>query len=552
MPTHLVNLDALILRQDFEARSNQPPQPKLTGEFKIIELTPKSITFQILRKPDFQRETANWTPAKISELVQSFLDGDLIPSIIMWRSPETGHIFVIDGAHRLSALIAWVHDDYGDGEISRSFYSNIIPPEQIQAAEETRKLISDAVGSYQELLKAGQFAENSPADSVRRAQNMSLFPVQLQWVHGDANMAEASFFKINQEATPIDSTELIMIQSRKNPNAIAARALLRAGVGHKYWSTFSDETRSEIESIAREIYDLLFIPVLESPIKTLDLPVAGRGYSADSVRLAFEFVNLANGLISEIKPRPKKKRKAAKADDADGRATDKDGSKTIEFLKNVRGLARRISGPHASSLGLHPAVYFYGATGRYQPPAFLATARFIQELEQRNAFNQFTSARKRFEEFLLGYRYFKNQIVGKFGSGTRSLEPLVTFYNIILLGVVEGRTDADIIGMLRADTKLGKTLKETFAPDVEYGKEFSTDTKSQAFLRRALDGAVRCAICGARMHRNSISVDHIDRKQDGGMGTPENAQLAHLYCNSGYKESLHSKSNMTDDDFADL
>ena len=43
-------------------------------------------------------------------LIESFLDGELIPAVILWQSAT--HIFVIDGGHRLSALLAWAHDDY--------------------------------------------------------------------------------------------------------------------------------------------------------------------------------------------------------------------------------------------------------------------------------------------------------------------------------------------------------------------------------------------------------------------------------------------------------
>ena len=55
------------------------------------------------------------------------------------------------------------------------------------------------------------------------------------------------------------------------------------------------------------------------------------------------------------------------------------------------------------------------------------------------------------------------------------------------------------------------------------------------FISEALGQALRCKICKARMHTNSITFDHIQRKADGGMGTPENAQIAHPYCNTTYK-----------------
>ena len=123
MPKHAVNLDALIRREDFEVRLDPLPQAApVATQLKVAELEETSVTFHSLRKPDFQRETSSWTPEKVTELIRAFLDGDLIPSIILWRSPGTGNIFVIDGAHRLGALIAWVHDDYGDGNISQAFF----------------------------------------------------------------------------------------------------------------------------------------------------------------------------------------------------------------------------------------------------------------------------------------------------------------------------------------------------------------------------------------------------------------------------------------------
>ncbi len=183
MPVHLVNLDALIRREDFEAKSDPQQQPSQLGlTLKVNELEATSLTYLTLRKPDFQRETASWEPTKVSDLIRSFLDGDLIPSVILWRSPDTGNIFVIDGAHRLGALIAWVHNDFGDGKISRDFFQNRIPSEQIEAADATKSAIKRDVGTYEELNQALKNPVNSPDDKVRRARNLSAFAIPLQWV----------------------------------------------------------------------------------------------------------------------------------------------------------------------------------------------------------------------------------------------------------------------------------------------------------------------------------------------------------------------------------
>jgi 5-methylcytosine-specific restriction endonuclease McrA len=62
--------------------------------------------------------------------------------------------------------------------------------------------------------------------------------------------------------------------------------------------------------------------------------------------------------------------------------------------------------------------------------------------------------------------------------------------------------------------------------------KFSRKTKSAAFLAEALKSPLRCALCDGLIHTNSISVDHIQARRDGGLAIINNAQLTHPYCNS--------------------
>jgi hypothetical protein len=537
MPAHYANLDALIRREDFQVKSETMLSiAQLASTMQVSQLEAESLMYQVLRKPDFQRETANWEPEKIADLIGSFQEGDLIPSIILWRSPKSGNIFVIDGAHRLSAFIAWVHDDYGDRQISIPFFANMISPEQNKAAEKTRQLIKSRVGSYQELKIAGQHQHTATPERLRLARNLAALAINLQWVMGEAAKAESSFFKINQKATLIDPTELDMIKSRHKPNALAARALIRAGTGHKYWSAFSEPIQNEIERIARDVYEVFFRPAIETPIKTLDLPIAGRGYSADSVKMIFDLVNVVNKIIPEMwqeQPAKSKKKTSLLVDDIDG-------SVTLEFLKAVKKAISLIAGTESRSLGLHPVVYFYGATGRFQPTAFLATVVLIRELEQQNRFFEFTTARKRFEEFLLRFRHFSNQIGRNYGSGTRGLNATLIMYQLIL-SAGESSEDIETLKRLQAHPQL-RFLREITDEDRKYSRNFSAENKTAAFLREAMQNELKCAICGARLHFKSISMDHIVRKRDGGTDLADNMQLTHPYCNSGYKESIVARS----------
>ena len=525
----IANLDALIPREDFEVDTGGAAQSQRLGkELKLTELEASGITYNSLRKPDFQRETSSWDSAKVADFVQSFVDGDLIPAIIMWRSPRTGNLFVIDGAHRLSALIAWINDDYGAGTISRPFFQNMIEAPQEKASDDARSLLESQLGRYNDLKKYALKPEAAPDElSLRRGRNMGSFTITLQWVEGDAQTAETSFFKINQSASRIDETELSLIKARRKPNAIATRALIRAGTGHKYWSSFLPTTRIEVEGLAKSIYDNLFLPVLQYPIKTLDLPAADRGYTAGSVAMIFDLVNYLNRV-------------------QDGTIqNDSDGEETIKFLKTVKKAASRVFGPDPSSLGLHPGVYCYGATGRFQTAAFMAAIVFVQELEQRKQFDNFTQSRKAFEEFNVEYRYFVNQVSKNYGSVTRSLRPIVNMYEIILQGVASGLPHDKITERLREEKSLNN-IKVATDEDHKYNRNFTRETKNAIFLREALAKAPTCAICGARLHFKAISTDHISRREDGGLGSPDNGQLTHPYCNTGFKERATHRAKSID------
>ena len=77
------------------------------------------------------------------------------------------------------------------------------------------------------------------------ARNIATFKIDLQSVDGNAAKAETSFFKINGNASPIDPTELAIIKARKKPNAVATRALMNAGTGHKSCSATQKTLRTE-------------------------------------------------------------------------------------------------------------------------------------------------------------------------------------------------------------------------------------------------------------------------------------------------------------------
>jgi hypothetical protein len=257
-----VNLDAMIPREDFAIEENQHTTDDPITEFPIAYLAPDNSILKLLRKPDFQRETNHWTPFQIASFIASFLDNEVIPSLIFWDSAS--YVFVLDGGHRLSALRAWMEDDYGDKSISSDFYEGQeISEEQKRVAKRTRALVEKTVGRYSDLCKLVD-AQVTDLPS-KRAKTLFKRKLILQWVKGSPDVAESSFYKINSLGAALDETERMLIENRRKPIAIAARLILRGGSGHKYWSSFkSDGAREKCVALGKQIHDLYLSPSLMS------------------------------------------------------------------------------------------------------------------------------------------------------------------------------------------------------------------------------------------------------------------------------------------------
>jgi len=191
-------LDALIPRDDFEVNDKEAGTTGNITNIGVRDFERNSFFFKALRKPDFQRETNKWGTKQIVSLIDSFVSGDLIPAIILWKNPAS-YIFVIDGVHRLSALTAWINDDYGDGEISKKFYEGVIPEEQVESAERTRKEIRKKIGRFSDYKLALSNSEKVDTAIVEKAKSLGTLAIDLQWIEGSTEKAKTSFFKINQQ-----------------------------------------------------------------------------------------------------------------------------------------------------------------------------------------------------------------------------------------------------------------------------------------------------------------------------------------------------------------
>lgn len=518
--TSLVNLDAMIKREDFAASGGEDlTSHENVQTISLREFTDGGLIGPNLRKPDFQRETNHWRPEQVCSLLECFVNGDLIPSVILWQSPTC--LFVIDGGHRLSVLRAWVEDDYGDGPISQQFFGYQISEEQKRNAAKTREFVKKKVGTWQHFVSKLK-SDTATPDEKRKLNVIVSRGIPIQWVKGDADKAESSFFKINTKGTPLDSVEELLLKNRKKPISVASRAIIRAGKGHKYWSSFSTDHSERIEELSKKIHSAFFDPEINRPIKTLDLPLGGPKGVRAALETLIELSLIANrdqlGIPSKLE------------DTLD----DVDGDSTIQVLENTYALAKRITGNDGGSLGLHPAVYFYGPIGRHSSPMFMGTMTVIARKLVNNDkmfFKKFSAVREQLETLLISNKDLIATILQKHISQRR-----VDKYAMLLEQLVTALNDENPIDQAELVRMAGLEGRIIVGTDNSVTKNFNDDVKSATFISVALHSAVKCSICNGYLDpEKSISYDHIHRAQDGGSGAQSNCALTHPYCNQAVK-----------------
>jgi hypothetical protein len=528
-----VNLDALIPRQDM-ASGEPKPVPKNYG-FGFQELIEGSLTQTILRKPDFQRETASWTPEKVRDMVVAYVNGETVPAIIVWRSPQND-LFVIDGAHRLSSVIAWINDDYGDGTISKRHFGE---PQSPATAQKTRELVEKAVGNF---AKANQ-APKSPADAseleLQTAKILPFAALPVQDLKGtDVEGAERSFFKINEQGVILTPTEKWMLHSRNCPNSIAARAVSQRGLGNAYWNRFEKSKQDAISKLAKEVYALLFEPALDGgTLKTTDVPVAGQFYATNALNLIFQFINNANDVRDKV-PRSREEAESIVP-------RDLSGDQTIFYLQRAKRLASLLSNLSTTnfsySVDLHPFVYFYSGEGKHQPTMFLAVAKWMREFERNDSVSSFLDVRAKTEDFLIANRFLIASISRKVRGEEKAVVKLKKYLDSLVEHFKRGSDAAQLL------TAIGTEFQVLTIPEPEEeggGTRFSPTTKSALFVEQQLEKSEVCSLCKARVTDRALSADHRRDRKLGGTGSKGNYAPTHHACNSG-KDRKARKATVT-------
>lgn len=511
-----------------------------------------------LRKPEFQRATNDWNDEKILSLLKTMRDNQVIPGVILWLNTQTSHIFVLDGAHRLSAIRAWITDDWGDSEQAKQY--GYVEDSELKAAKRIRTLVDTVMGSHLACQAAGKKfrslvdANETPSEHLdpeveSRGKFMynlnTALRIPIQWVTGDYETAEQSFININTGGTPLSDQEVDFLQNRRSPIARAINGVASNGTKPTLWIKHKDECNQ----LSTELYRLLLAPSDSSFLKHVtDYPLCLVKKQKNFDRYLFLQNLFCLSIYGETGA---DKLRAIITDCANEENDDTVSGKTLEHLRNVKGLVAHIYSKQSQSLGLYPAFYFYTNKGQYRDFLFALFLAWVaqgssQEIIERKI--RFTQARDIFEEaWMIGKEWIFKAHSRK-GAGPARLsksyiDALQFLIDEAVLAKDRSGTAYDVLDtyLKEQDAKIhGEFVKEFKKVKGTPYKRFAQSIKLQSqFLTVFHTATTRCSICGGRVHPDSYQVDHVTKRASGGTDSIENAAWVHPFCNN-HKERLTS------------
>jgi hypothetical protein len=150
--------------------------------------------------------------------------------------------------------------------------------------------------------------------------------------------------------------------------------------------------------------------------------------------------------------------------------------------------------------------------------------------------------RKRFEEFLVKHKGFINQLSHSKGGGTRPVDSILEMFWVLMEQLESGvRKDDTIVAEMRTKKSLKKLVEEEPQFDEPVRRRFSKAVERAKVVESTLKTRARCPECRARLAPSLRSKEHRQPKDDGGMGTLENLDFLHPFCNQLRVEKQQAK-----------
>ncbi len=562
-----VYLDHHIARDNLLYRRAITPEDNSSGDEPYLKvehlMTGDSSRAELLRKPDFQRATWAWTPDDCVSLLQSVLTEQVVPSVILWLNPESLW-YVLDGGHRISVLLAWLRDDWGDRRPAQDYKDESLEKNSKEAGRRVRELLKKhQIGPFEEYLQAHRrykdltlhgkdvtlemsTEEITYAKLVRRWQSVNMgFPIL--WVKGDYEKAEESFLNINKSGRQLSPWETTLVENRRSSFARAVTSVARVSDREHCWPLHAPEVkndpraRQQIEEILKtvqELHALLFTPVYQKPITEPRQPLLATPYTRPELQAAYtaELLTITEG----NKGQPPEMRRLLQRDAKEPVPVMITNGQRL--LVHAREVIENIAGKSPRSLALVPLVYFYNTQGTFVRSLLYGMIYWLNRgttTEVQSRKRLFTLHRGAFENVLLEN---KDRVIGRIGrrigSGPEVTYPTALYFDGLLTLLIEHDDRITDEQFRSSHENLIETLSTDDQPLTSNGP-VSTDRLFRGKARETVHVGnfvkmfQECSICGGRFYpSDSTHIDHVVQHARGGPTVPSNARETHPFCNN--------------------
>lgn len=456
-----VYLDHHIPRDDFLYRyANEKKRQEASqdhSKLRFRDLYGENSMDHVLRKPDFQRVTWAWTPHDCVSLLESIVNEQVIPSIIMWLSP-TSRWYVLDGGHRISVVLAWLKDDWGK-DCAKMYSDDQELAKKIQEASDAVESLMERAGigkfkHYQDSYKrieslpkeAREYEEEVNTEDARRAAfyrriigGLAGFP--LQWVEGDFEKAERSFLKINSSGNKLTDWEIKLVENRDSSFARVVMSLSNITKAEQYWPTkvSRGESESQIKTKVEEILEginklhkILFDPPHDISFSRVQQPILAEPNVEPYKKPAYlaELFTIIKG----GKGQPAQTERLIREDKAATASIII--AKGLQLVQESLDTFNHLKGQSSQSLALIPALYFYSENGKYVRGMLYGLLYWLfidnreEDLLQKKLY--FSAYRGAFEEVLIEKKRETFYYFGRKGSGPETITLTAEYFKKLL------------------------------------------------------------------------------------------------------------------------
>jgi len=492
----------------------------------------KHPIIKCLFKADNQRSTECWSVQEIANFIEDCTEDQNINLCILYWKDIHGNIYIIDGAHRLSCIYAWINRYFADEQVPQA--PNFNDPQK-QDIRYLRNYLGD-LADFQRICTDAEFAE--------KKSKLEDIKISFRQVLGTPEDARRVFQSINSDTKRLDKYEEYHLRNRGSDAYYAIYACCYINDNKSNLEELQYTRLNELIELGERIHQLLFSTIL------LDNEMS----HGKKIGLVNELMNIIAG------------------DQIHNIMSLNHGERVENLMSHLLTILCRIATPVKNagvpSLGLHPYLYFY-KDQRFQITSFLAWFSIVYEIHESRmqihhrkiSFKDFTRVRRSIEFLIANFPVATTETVGKFGSGIKGYDRLQIVYNAFICLSLEMEVDFDdekclntfILSMSKAfkyinfnefyverflggyDDVVVKNVVgyvESISPiSRSKPKAFSALTKSLLKHNFVVGNHNFCLICDGLIYLDSTESDHRIAKAVGGQGVLENGLLVHPICN---------------------